>query len=53
MTLALVVVGVLGLVGVLPGVGALTGGWLVVLALLVLSRHRRNVVAWWGRRRAS
>ncbi len=52
-TLALVVVGVLGLVGVLPGVGALTGGWLVVLALLVLSRHRRNVVAWWGRRRAS
>ena len=46
---ALVVVGVLGLVGVLPGVGALTGGWLVVLALLVLSRHRRNVVAWWSR----
>ncbi|MBM6400304.1 glycerol-3-phosphate acyltransferase [Phycicoccus sonneratiae] len=50
-TLALVVIGVLGLVGVLPWVEPLVGAWLVVLALLVLSRHRRNVVAWWARRR--
>ncbi|MGG5257433.1 glycerol-3-phosphate acyltransferase [Phycicoccus avicenniae] len=50
-TLGLVVVGVLGLVGVVGYVEPLVGGWLVVLALLVLYRHRRNVVAWWGRRR--
>ncbi len=50
-TLVLVVIGVLGVVGVLP-MADLVGAWLVVLALLVLSRHRRNVVAWWTRRRA-
>jgi glycerol-3-phosphate acyltransferase PlsY len=49
-TLVLVVIGVLGVVGVLP-MADLVGAWLVVLALLVLSRHRRNVVAWWSRRR--
>ena len=36
-----------GLVGFIP---PLVGGWLVLLALIVLSRHRRNIVAWWGRR---
>jgi acyl phosphate:glycerol-3-phosphate acyltransferase len=49
-TLVLVVIGVLGVVGVVP-VQGLVGAWLVVLALLVLSRHRRNVVAWWARGR--
>ncbi|QIM20522.1 glycerol-3-phosphate acyltransferase [Phycicoccus sp. HDW14] len=47
-TVVLVVIGVLGMVGLAP-VQGLVGGWLVLLALLVLSRHRRNVVAWWGR----
>jgi len=27
------------------------GWWLVVLCALVLSRHRRNIRAWWVRRR--
>lgn len=49
-TLALVVLGVLGVFGVVP-MADLVGGWLVVLAVLVLSRHRRNVVAWWTRHR--
>ncbi len=49
-TASLVVIGVLGLAGVLPLLEPLVGGWLVVLALVVLSRHRRNVVAWWARR---
>jgi glycerol-3-phosphate acyltransferase PlsY len=44
------VVGLLGLVGLAPFVGPVVGGWLVLLALLVLSRHRRNIVAWWARR---
>ena len=42
-------VGVLGIVGAAPFVGPVVGVWLLVLALLVLSRHRRNIVAWWGR----
>ncbi|HMM97150.1 glycerol-3-phosphate acyltransferase [Phycicoccus sp.] len=50
-TLVLVGIGALGLGGWLPVVGRPVGGWLVVLALVVLSRHRRNVVAWWGRHR--
>lgn len=45
----LFLVGVLGAVGVLPLERAV-GVWLVLLALLVLSRHRRNILAWWGRR---
>ena len=50
-TLVLVGIGALGLGGWPPVVGGPAGGWLVVLALVVLSRHRRNVVAWWGRHR--
>ena len=44
------VVGLLGVVGLAPFVGPVVGTWLVLLALLVLSRHRRNIVAWWARR---
>lgn len=50
-TLALVGIGALGAVGVLPVVEPLVGAWLVVVALLVLSRHRRNVREWWARLR--
>ncbi len=46
----LLVVGVLALLGALPALGALEGVWLVALALLVLSRHRGNIRAWWSRR---
>ena len=48
-TTGLLVVGVLGAVGVLP-LERVVGVWLVLLSLLVLSRHRRNILAWWGRR---
>jgi glycerol-3-phosphate acyltransferase PlsY len=44
------VVGVLGALGVVPGITLLVGAWLVLIAAVVLSRHRRNIVAWWGRR---
>ena len=44
------VVGLLAVLGVVPFVGPVVGAWLVLLALLVLSRHRRNIVAWWVRR---
>lgn len=50
-TLALVAIGLLGALGVLPVVERLVGAWLVVVALLVLSRHRRNVGEWWARLR--
>ena len=43
-------VGVLGVLGLAPFLGPLVGAWLVALSLLVLSRHRRNIVAWWSRR---
>ena len=43
-------VGVFGLVGLAPFVGPVVGAWLVLLSLLVLSRHRRNIVAWRSRR---
>lgn len=43
------VVGGLAAVGLVPFVAPVVGGWLVLLSLLVLSRHRRNIVAWWGR----
>jgi len=36
-------------VGAVPFVTPLVGVWLVALSVLVLSRHRRNIVAWWGR----
>lgn len=42
-------VGLLGLVGGAPFVGPLVGGWLLLMCTLVLSRHRRNILAWWGR----
>jgi acyl phosphate:glycerol-3-phosphate acyltransferase len=47
---------VLGLLGAVAAVGLVelvppvVGVWLVLLSLLVLSRHRRNIVAWWERR---
>ena len=43
-------VGVLAALGVVPFVAPLVGGWLFALAVLVLWRHRRNIVAWWKRR---
>src|SRR5512139_42771 len=43
----------MGLFGVVPFVAPVVGVWLVALAVLVLSRHRRNIVAWWRRRLAS
>lgn len=45
------VVGVLGAVGLVPGVGVVVGVWLVLLSAIVLRRHRRNILAWWGRLR--
>lgn len=50
-TTGLLVVGVLGAVGALP-LDPAVGVWLVLLSLLVLSRHQRNILAWWRRRRA-
>lgn len=49
-TLGLGLVGLLALVGLVPFVGPLVGGWLLALSLVVLSRHRRNILAWWKRR---
>ncbi|HYN67609.1 MAG TPA: glycerol-3-phosphate acyltransferase [Ornithinibacter sp.] len=46
------VVGVLAAFGAVPFVTPVVGLWLVALAALVLSRHRRNIVAWWRRRLA-
>jgi len=43
------VVGALATVGAVPFITPLVGVWLVALSVLVLSRHRRNIVAWWGR----
>ena len=43
------VVGALAALGAVPFVIAVVGVWLVLLSLLVLSRHRRNISAWWGR----
>ena len=43
-------VGVLAALGVVPFVAPLVGAWLLALAVLVLWRHRRNIVAWWKRR---
>jgi acyl phosphate:glycerol-3-phosphate acyltransferase len=49
-TMAVVaLVGLLGALGLLGFVPVAVGVWLVLLSLLVLSRHRRNIVAWWGR----
>ncbi|HET6967750.1 MAG TPA: glycerol-3-phosphate acyltransferase [Ornithinibacter sp.] len=43
------VVGALAALGAVPFVTPVVGVWLVLLSLLVLSRHRRNIAAWWGR----
>ena len=43
------VVGALAALGVVPFVEPVVGGWLVVIAVLVLTRHRRNILAWWKR----
>lgn len=50
-TMALVgVAGVLAALGAVPFVTPAVGVWLVALAAVVLSRHRRNIIAWWRRR---
>ena len=46
------VVGVLAALGAVPFVEPVVGVWLVAIAVLVLSRHRRNIVAWWRRQLA-
>jgi hypothetical protein len=33
-----------------PLVEPVVGVWLIALAVLVLWRHRRNILAWWKRR---
>ncbi len=51
LTMGLVgVVGALATVGAVPFIAPVTGVWLMAIAVLVLSRHRRNIVAWWRRR---
>ena len=47
--LLVAVVGALAALGAVPFVTPVVGVWLVLLSLLVLSRHRRNIAAWWGR----
>ena len=49
--LVVATVGVAAVAGVVPGVSQLVGGWLIVLPLLVLSRHQRNIRAWLMRRK--
>ena len=44
------VVGLLAALGGVPFVEPVVGVWLVAIAVLVLSRHRRNILAWWKRR---
>ncbi len=43
------VVGALATVGAVPFITPVVGVWLMAIAVLVLSRHRRNIVAWWKR----
>ena len=43
------VVGALATVGAVPFITPAVGLWLMAIAVLVLSRHRRNIVAWWKR----
>ena len=50
--LAMLVVAVLVWTGHWPG-DVWTGVWLTVLALVVLARHKNNVVGWWRQRRVS
>ncbi len=44
------VVGALATVGAVPFIAPVVGVWLMAISVLVLSRHRRNIVAWWKRR---
>jgi acyl phosphate:glycerol-3-phosphate acyltransferase len=41
--------GALATVGAVPFIAPVVGVWLMAIAVLVLSRHRRNIVAWWKR----
>lgn len=53
--LAVAGVGVAAAAGSVSFVPPIVGAWLIALPLLVLSRHQRNIRAWWirrGRRRA-
>ena len=43
------VVGALATVGAVPFITPMVGLWLMAIAVLVLSRHRHNIVAWWKR----
>ena len=43
-------VGLLAAFGWVPFVEPVVGVWLIALAVLVLWRHRRNILAWWKRR---
>ncbi len=43
------VVGALATVGAVPFITPVVGVWLMAIAVLVLWRHRRNIVAWWKR----
>jgi acyl phosphate:glycerol-3-phosphate acyltransferase len=43
-------VGLLAAFGWVPLVEPVVGVWLMALAVLVLWRHRRNILAWWKRR---
>lgn len=47
--LAMIVTAVLVLVGRAPG-DVWTGVWLVALALVVLWRHKSNIIGWWRQR---
>jgi len=44
------VVGALATLGAVPFIAPAVGVWLMAISVLVLSRHRRNIVAWWKRR---
>jgi acyl phosphate:glycerol-3-phosphate acyltransferase len=48
--LVVALVGLGAAVGLVPFVTPLVGTWLVLVSVIVLSRHRRNILAWWGRR---
>lgn len=50
--LGLVAIAGFVLAGKAPG-DAWTAGWLIGLALVVLWRHKNNVIAWWRQRRVS
>ena len=47
----LLLFGVVAGLGAVPGIEPVVGWWLAALSALVLSRHRRNIRAWWERQR--